>query len=415
MGKLGKIILSAFFLIMIFLFGSTTVLKAKGDILSSMKTNTLSDIPNAIDASMTENFKSRNNWININGLFQRLAGVTIIRDAGDIDVYKMNNGQLTYYYPDNDMTYAAKETIGLAEFVGETGADFMYVQLPCKAYSDELMPAGTHTYGYADADELIAALKEKDVPVLDLRKRIADEDSNISELYFNTDHQWKPSTGLWAAREIAQELSKTVHGYEYDKSLLDEDNYEKRTYKDWFLGSLGRRTGRFFGGVDDFETIIPKFESNFKLYTESQTDGKVRKREGSFEKALMRMDYLEEKDMSILTPGTIEYSCIADKLEPRSGDNAGYYTYQYMGNEYRLSSISNLSSDNNKKILMLRDSFSCVVQPFLSFTTSEITAIDMRYHSKLNLKEYIKNNDYDAVIIVYNPSMFREERAFDFD
>ena len=49
--------------------------------------------------------------------------------------------------------------------------------------------------------------------------------------------------------------------------------------------------------------------------------------------------YREAKvqNITILTPGTIEYSCIADKLEKGSGENAGYYTYQYMGNEYRFT------------------------------------------------------------------------------
>ena len=392
MRKTGKILIAAFFLMTIFLFGSTTALKARGDIIDAVRDNSLSEIPAAIDTAMTENFKSRNNWININGLFQRLAGVTIVRDAGDIDVYKMSNGQLTYAYPDNDMEYAAEEIIGLDRFVRDRGMEFMYVQLPCKAYTDELMPPGTHTYGYADADELITSLNAGNVPVLDMRAEIDAAGFSIPELFFNTDHHWKPSTALWAAGVTAARLAGTVEGYVFDPEIYDQENYEKTEYKDWFLGSLGRRTGRFFGGIEDFETLIPRFDTDFHLYTQSQTDGNEREKDGPFADSLMALGYLDEKDLF---------------------SDMTYFTY--MGNEYRLSTVTNRKAPNDRKILMLRDSFSCTLLPYLALSAGEITAIDMRYYSDLKLKEYIADNDFDAVIIAYNPSMFREDGAFDFD
>ena len=392
MRKTGKILIAAFFLMTIFLFGSTTALKARGDIIAAVRDNSFSEIPASIDTAMTENFKSRNNWININGLFQRLAGVTIVRDAGDIDVYKMSNGQLTYAYPDNDMEYAAEEIIGLDRFVRDRGMEFMYVQLPCKAYTDELMPPGTHTYGYADADELITSLNAGNVAVLDLREEIDAAGFSIPELFFNTDHHWKPSTALWAAGVTAARLAGTVEGYVFDPEIYDQENYEKTEYKDWFLGSLGRRTGRFFGGIEDFETLIPRFDTDFHLYTQSQTDGNEREKDGPFADSLMALGYLDEKDLF---------------------SDMTYFTY--MGNEYRLSTVTNRKAPNDRKILMLRDSFSCTLLPYLALSAGEITAIDMRYYSDLKLKEYIADNDFDAVIIAYNPSMFREDGAFDFD
>ena len=171
MGKTGNRILAVCFIVIIFLFGGTTLLKAKGSILDDVREKPVSEIPSSIESTMTEDFKSRNNWININGLFQRLIGVTVIRDAGDIDVFKMSNGQLTYEYPDNDMTYAAQSVTELSRHVKDRGMDFLYVQLPCKAYTDDMMPVGTHTYGYADSDELISQLEANDVEVLDIREK----------------------------------------------------------------------------------------------------------------------------------------------------------------------------------------------------------------------------------------------------
>lgn len=393
MRKLADRLTALLLAAVILVFGGGTALKVKGPVLDIVRNESVSEMPAAIEASLTEKFKSRNNWINLNGLVQRLIGVTVIRDAGDIDVFKMSNGQLTYEYPDCDMGYAAEEVTGLSRFCEEKGIEFAYVQLPCKAYDDKLMPPGTHTYGYADSDELIAAIKENGVEVLDLREEIEREGFDIPELFFRTDHHWKPSTALWAASVIAGRLSETVDGYDYDSAKYDPDNYKTKLYEDWFLGSLGRRVGSLYGGVDDFEVITPRFDTDFHLYTESQAaDGKQKNKDGSFKKALMKLSYVKKKDYF---------------------SNLTYFTY--MGNEYRLATVTNRLADNDKRILMLRDSFSCTLLPYLSLSAGEITAIDMRYHKKLKIKEYIENNDFDAVIIAYNPSMFREDGAFDFD
>ena len=115
MRKTGTRILAICFIIIIFLFGGATLLKAKGSILKTLRKEPVTAVPASVEDILTEKFKSRNTWININGLFQRLIGVTVIRDAGDIDVFKMSNGQLTYEYPDCDMTYAAEAVTGLKD------------------------------------------------------------------------------------------------------------------------------------------------------------------------------------------------------------------------------------------------------------------------------------------------------------
>lgn len=391
MGKTGNRILAVCFIVIIFLFGGTTLLKAKGSILDDVREKPVSEIPSSIENTMTEDFKSRNNWININGLFQRLIGVTVIRDAGDIDVFKMSNGQLTYEYPDNDMTYAAQSVTELSRHVKDRGMEFLYVQLPCKAYTDDMMPAGTHTYGYADADELISQLEANDVEVLDIREEIEKEGKDIPPLFFNTDHHWRPSTALWAAGKISERLAEDVDGYTYDPAIYDPDNYDRSVYKDVFLGSLGRRTGKFFGGLDDFEVLTPKFDVDYDIYTESQTSGEPETRGGDFTDSFIRLSNLEDPDLF-----------------------SGLVYFTYMGTEYRLSTATSRNESNGKKILMLRDSFSCTLFPYMALSSGELTAIDLRYHKKLNLEEYIDKNDFDAVMVVYNPSMFREPGAFDF-
>ena len=61
---------------------------------------------------------------------------------------------------------------------------------------------------------------------------------------------------------------------------------------------------------------------------------------------------------------------------------------------------NNLADENGKKILLIKDSFSVVVIPFLILETSDITVWDMR-SNKDGLYQYIRDNDFDVVLLAY--------------
>lgn len=42
---------------------------------------------------------------------------------------------------------------------------------------------------------------------------------------------------------------------------MDFTNYNITIYPEWHLGSRGQRTGAFFAGIDDFDLILPAFET----------------------------------------------------------------------------------------------------------------------------------------------------------
>ena len=83
--------------------------------------------------------------------------------------------------------------------------------------------------------------------------------------------------------------------------------------------------------------------------------------------------------------------------------------------------MRNNLNPNGKKILMIRDSFACVIAPFLSLQTSELHICDMRNNEKivgdkLNAEEYIKQIAPDYVIVLYSGvSNFEESHGkYDF-
>ena len=161
----------------------------------------------------------------------------------------------------------------------------------------------------------------------------------------------------------------------------DIRSYTIKTYDKWFLGSLGKKVGAYFtwGGADDFELITPNFDTNL---TESQPIKDI-ERNGSFEDTALYMENMKKDYFNINTYAT------------------------YSGGDFRLQIMKNNLNQNGKKILMIRDSFACVVAPFLALQTSELHICDMRDYEyyvgeKLNAEDYIKQLKPDYVIVLYS-------------
>jgi len=382
MNSIKNKIIAILFLIIIFLFGSGTLLKCTSDFKSIIHSTGILHCKAEIENSIQENFKSKNNWININGLFQKCLGVTIIRESDGTDVYRLNNGQLMYSIAEKNMKDYAESIEELYRNVKKDNIDFLYVQLPFKIENDSVMPVGCKDYGNKNADKLIEYLSEKNVPYLDIRDSIKTAGYDYDSLFFKTDHHWKPSTAFWAAGIIAENLEEK-YNFEIDQDKYDIKNYTIKTYKDWFLGSMGKRTGVWYGGTDDFDVIIPNFETDFDF--DAYSSSGLEERNGDFENTMYKWEYINKKDYFNIN------------------------TYAgYIGGDYKMNIIENYMATNDKNILLVRDSYSCAMAPFLTFAAKNLTTIDLRHYNEQSLIEHIRKNNYDIVIIAYNPSAFTE-------
>ncbi len=386
MSKTKNFIIAILFLLIIFVFGAGTLLKCEDDLIKAFSEDNFDDCKTTIESGVQEKFKSKNNWININGLFQRVAGVTIIRDPGGTDVYKLKNGQTVYTLPEQDMEWYAEQVKSLYDHATDADIDFLYVQQPFKVESDAQMPLGVIEYGNENSDELLSMLREKDIPTLDIRKSIKAANYEHSTLFFDTDHHWKPDTALWAAGVIVKDLEER-----YDLGLKESEiryyydltNYNVSTYKEWFLGSLGKRTGAWYSGVDDFDVITPKFDTDYDFYAKSASGDIIRR--GAFDEVMFKWDLIDEKNYF--------------KLNAYAG---------YLGGDYAITSIENNKSDNDLSVLLIKDSYSNAMVPYLSTQIKSVTAIDLRHYNDMSMFDYINANDFDVVIIAYNPSAFTE-------
>ncbi len=228
-------------------------------------------------------------------------------------------------------------------------------------------------------DDFAALLGQRNIPVLDLRQTMAAQGLTMESAFFHTDHHWLPETGLWAAGEIAGAL-------ELDTALLKAENYSVQTYPDLFLGSEGKKVGRYFTplGLDDFSVITPNFETALTVrdYTGTRT--------GSFADTVLVQKNLHTADPYLANPYVV-----------------------YTGGDYPLQTIENHRMEDGDTVLVIRDSYACVVTPFLALTAGEVHTVDVRYWTGTDtadtILDYVEVLQPDSIVVLYagvSPHMF---------
>ncbi|HZK39608.1 MAG TPA: DHHW family protein [Clostridia bacterium] len=334
---------------------------------------------------------AKNGFINVYGFSQKATGNRCVyeQDGKVNKVVKMDDASITFVMnKNNNLAQQAAKTSTLNKKLKSEGVDLLYVQLPFKINKFEKgLPTGVEDYSNENADEILASLIDRDVATFDLRNEIAKEFSAYASLFFKTDHHWKPETGLWAAHKIADKLNSD-YGFNMDTSLFEKDRFALTTYKDHFLGSMGKRMGIYYAGRDDFSLLLPRDETDMSCHYK-RANGKTFGKSGSFEDTWIFHEHLKK-----------------DYFESNT-----YVTYS--GGDFPLMIFHN-NRIEDKKILVLRDSYSCVVIPFLSLAAcAEMHIIDPRMY-KGSITEYIDNIKPDVVLMLYNPSILNTDCFFDF-
>ncbi len=351
------------------------------------------DFTNGAEKLTTEKLSYRNFLVDTSSLYMRLMNTKVV-EKSDSTVVRTKSGYLANprkEIPLSQIENSAKKVKELMDASIDNGSKFLYVIAPSKGGGLEY-PPNVKDYTDENCNNLISSLKKHYVPVLNLVDAKENQGITDEEMFFATDHHWRPQYGLWAVGEIFDALWRR-YGFSYDKSVTDPKSYNTKTLKNWFLGSQGKKVGSFFakGSADDIDIITPKFETSLKEIQPMKNSI----REGSFENTVMYMGNSEKRDLYTLNP----YA-------------------SYSGGDFREQIIENNLKDDGKKILLIRDSFGCAVSPFMSLGVSSLHVVDVRdgqYYigEKLNVFEYIKEINPDYVVVLYN-GMSDNKSLYDF-
>ena len=386
MNTISKKTLAVIFLLLIFIVGAGTSWNVWQAETGFAKAKGFKELKTKIEGQISSNFQNKYGWVSLNGLFERMMGVTIVRDP-DYNVNKLSNGQIMYDLPKRNMKKYAGYIEELNDALEAMDTDFIYVQIPFKIKDDSYMPPGTHANGNENADQMVQLLRDKGINTLDLRDNIEEQNLDWSSLFFKTDHHWTPQTALWAAGIVMERIHKD-YGFDVNMDYYDIDNYKQKTYKNWMLGAVGRRVGTLYDGLDDFTLFDPKFKTDLSFWGKNKKGKEVR--EGDFWNSM----YLWEN------------------MENRADFERNTYS-TYFGKDYSQALVTNHMCHNGLKLLMIRESFSCALTPFLALNAEEIMTIDLRRYNKMSIPELCEEFQPDLVMVDYNPSAFSKNQ-FDF-
>lgn len=309
-----------------------------------------------------------------------------------MDVYRLQDGYLTYSYKKLDMAEHIGAVAEFAQLVSQQGGRLLYVQSPGKTNPFGDRELDGLDYANYNTDMLLQGLQAHGVDVFDLRQDMYRDMGNEGwhKAFFRTDHHWLPSTALWAAEKLAARLHAD-YDVDVDFGHFSEADYDVVNYENYFLGSQGKKVTLAKTTAEDIALYYPKFSTDVRL---------------------------EIPSLGIDTRGdfTIMYDMEMVKKRDFYGGNP-YAAYGY-GDMPEIK-VHNFTNEHlrDKKILIIRDSMVDTVLPFLSMGLKDITLLDIR-HFNGSVRRYVEDFKPDIVIVMYKlscePIVWNHKDKFDF-
>lgn len=328
-------------------------LRTEGQSLTARMDAATADTEGAINTAL----RRGNFAVEVYGGALRLMGKRVSEDAAvaDYTVVRLENGAITFCnletetLPDNSA--AADEVALWAQTLSEADIPLLYVAYPKKTpRTDNGLPPDLPDWPVLKMNALVQHMEERGVEVLDLRDSF-EALGDYSHLFYRTDHHWNIEGGFFAFQTICETL-RTEYGVEMDPWYENASHYNWEVLENWFLGSQGKRVGTLFAGTDDFTVMTPDFATDFTFSIPSRET----MREGTMEETILFPERIAQKDYY----------------------NANPYTY-YAGGDYDYVTIENHLNPDGPSILVVRDSMTCALTPFLALDCSTLTLIDTRY------------------------------------
>ncbi len=280
---------------------------------------------------------------------------------------------------------AVERIEALRAFCAGLDIPVFYVSYPSKGTYTE---ANAEDYGFSSNEketraQFLARIRALDIPVLDVAAAFKARGFSQQDVFYKTDHHWKTRMGLIAAGEIAALLDGNITA-KLDPGSLAEDRFRTTVYKQKWLGETGRKVSSVWARtLEDYVLYEPDFETAIEYYVPA---AKISDK-GTFSDLI---------DWKLLNGETNLYQ---DSLH-----------YAYMRDVRQVAQLRNKMM-SGAKILLIRDSYSIPVAPFLALSCGDLFCWDMR-SNKDTVFDYIDKHRFDAVVIAYTD--FWRDEMYDF-
>lgn len=307
-----------------------------------------------LDSFVSDHIAGRNMWVCIKSAVQLAT-----RKQENNNVYFANDGYLIKKTEAVDNEFVLNNTKYINEFIDKTNANVYIGIIPTNAYVlSQKLP---HNAPTENEQKIISDIYANSNAIsLDILGTLLQH--NSENIYYHTDHHLTSLGSYYVANSIFEKMNI---------ESLNLNDYSRKVVSDDFYGSNYSYSCAFWAKPDTIETYVDG--DNISVTIEQN---QVKR-----SSALYVEDYLNHKDK---------------------------YSY-FLGGNQPIVILKNSNIASNQKLLVIRDSYTSSIAPFLTQRFSEVHLIDLRY-SKSNVINYIKENNITDVIVLYGFSTYATDK-----
>lgn len=309
------------------------------------------DYTSKFETYTTDQFTFRDEWITL-----KAASELALGKQENNDVHLCENGTLIEGFKRPENSVLDSNMSALNTLVGNTDADVYFALIPDKSdlYSSLLPKNAPNDSEKEVIDYCYGQSNATNVDMYSALSAHTDE-----YIFYRTDHHWTSLGAYYGLSALAESMGLPCPAL---------DSYtDRHVVSEKFYGTTWSSSGFSWVDPDTMETFVNAPEG---LKVTSYPQG------SPVEGKLYDFSFLEKKD---------KYS-------------------MFMGGNCPMHVIET-GNEDKPSLLILRDSYTDSLIPFLLDDFSEIHVLDLRYY-RASLKAYIEQNDFDNVLVCYSVSNF---------
>ena len=308
----------------------------------------------------TDQFIGRDAWVDLKARTERALG-----KKENNNVYFADNDTLITRFDQPAADRVTENLNYVNKFVENVDIPVVFSLIPSQAciWADRLpegAPNASQTDLMAQAQEAVTGATWADVytPLMEHK----DED-----IFYRTDHHWTSLGAYYGYTGLASALGYTP---------VPLSDYTPTVRSTEFYGTVFSSSGVRWVKPDTITTYVPDDGITVVSHTYDNSGNPVEE-----QRALYVESFLSVKD---------KYS-------------------MFLGGNQSLGVVTNTNNPDGPKLLIIRDSYTDSLAPFLTERFSEIHLFDLRYNAT-SVRDYIAQNDIDSVVVLYSFSNFATDK-----
>lgn len=312
----------------------------------------------ALEEYVQDQFPLRDGWTGMKARAEQLLGKQLFNNVylcGDTLISKVDA-------PEDDLdqknlSYVGKlsENAGIPVYLG-------LIPSAAEIWADKL-PAGAQNWDQASFLQQAASLG---VPMVDFAGVLTEHAGE--EIFYRTDHHWTSLGAYYGYTALMEALGRA-------DDIIPLDAFDPETVTTDFNGTLYSQSGIHWLTPDTMEFYVPEEGLSVTSWRTGEAEAA----------SLYDRSYLAKKD---------KYSA-------------------FLGGNQPLCVIRNENAVGQGNVLVIRDSYSDSLAPFLSQSFEEVHLMDTRYYH-MSPAQYAAENGIDEIVVLFSIPNFITEKSLVF-